>query len=124
MVSGVDRTPLCVRVARWPMRPDSPAPSITSLVTSWLSLTRCLFSACVERANTIVEGGDQAIHDAVMDVGCPPPERTADADELPPLDPEAFVLALRERSEETLRRAAEVINQEPHVCLAPVTRDR
>src|SRR4051794_19487609 len=80
------------RTARCPMRPDAPAPSIASLVSSWLSLTAWVFAACADRANSLVEGGNDRVGDAVNDLGSEPAERKGNA-ELPAIDVEAFVAA-------------------------------
>jgi hypothetical protein len=106
------------------MRQDGPAPSISSLVSSWLSLTGWVFAACAERANTFVEGGNDRVSDAILDVDSEPREPAAAGASLPPLDADAFVADMRERVEQILRQAAEVVNQEPNACLTAVTRDR
>jgi hypothetical protein len=106
------------------MRPDGPAPSISSLVSSWLSLTGWVVATCADRANTFVEGGHDRVSDAILDVASEPPEPTDEGASLPPLDADVFVAALRERVEQVLRQAAEVVNQEQNACLAAVTRDR
>src|SRR5262245_5128136 len=106
------------------MRTDGPAPSVTSLVSSWLSLTGWMLAVCGERVNTFVEGGHDRVGDAVTDVGCPPGERSNDAADLPALDPEAFVARFRERVEQALRQAAAIVNEEPNACMEAVTRDR
>jgi hypothetical protein len=106
------------------MRADGPDPSISGLFSSWLSLSGWLCRACVERAQSFAEGGGQALEDAVLDAGCPPRRANPDGDELPPLDAEAFAASLRERAESALRQTAALVNAEPHVCLAAVTRDQ
>jgi hypothetical protein len=106
------------------MQLDGPAPSISGLFSSWLSLSSFLFRSCVSRAQSFAEGGGKSLEDAMMDVGCPPSRVNPDADELPPLDADVFAAALRERTEMTLRKMAEVVNEEPHACLADLTRDR
>jgi hypothetical protein len=102
------------------MRADGPAPSITSLVTSWLSLTGLVFSSVLHRANSLAENSA----DAVMDVGCPPAEQPGEAGDLPVVDPEQFALSLCERTWQTLRQVGDVINDDPHGCFEAVTRDR
>lgn len=106
------------------MRADAPAPSMSSLLSSWLALTGWMFAICAERANTLVEGGEQRLDDAVTDVGCPPGVRQNDAGELPSLDPASFAAGLREAAEQALLQAAELINEEPNACMEAVTRDR
>jgi len=106
------------------MRLEGPAPSVSSLLSSWLSLTGWVFAVCAQRANDLIEGGHDRVGDAVNDVGSPPEEGTNDAGELPALAPEAFAAGLIGRAEEVLRQAAEVINQEPNACMEAVTRDR
>ena len=106
------------------MRQDGPAPSISSLVSSWLSLTGWVFAACAERANTLVEGGNERVSDAILVVDSEPRDPAAAGASLPPLDADEFVAALRERVEQVLRQAADVVNQQPNACLAAVTRDR
>jgi hypothetical protein len=102
---------------------EGPAPSVSSLLSSWLSLTGWMFAVCADRANDLIEGGHDRVGDAIADVGCPSAERGESA-ELPTLDPEAFAAGLIGRAEQTLRQAAEVINQEPNACMEAVTRDR
>jgi hypothetical protein len=106
------------------MRPDGPAPSAHSLLSSWLSLTGWMIALCAERAHDLIEGGHDRLGDAVADVGCQAAEGRNDAGDLPALDPDAFADALLERAAEALRRAAAVINEEPNACLEAVTRDR
>ena len=106
------------------MRPDGPAPSLSSLVSSWLSLTGWLASACAERANRLVEGGNDRVSDALLDVDAEPPDSPADAASLPPLDTVEFSLAVRQRVERALWQTVDLVNSEPNACLAAVTRDR
>src|SRR5437667_2230352 len=103
-----------------PMRPDGPGPSVTSVLSSWLSLTGWMVALCAERASSLAEGGGDRLTDAVADVGCPPADQVNRADELPPLDADALVAGLRDRLEQTLRQAAAVINEEPNACMVAV----
>src|SRR4051812_13911551 len=104
------------------MRPAGP--SISALFTSWLSLTQWIFAACFERANAIAEGSETFVRDALMDIGCPPPADGPDGQPLPRLEDEALVTALRQRIERVVQDAADIISEQPHACLTPVTRDR
>ena len=77
-----------------------------------------------EPANTFVEGGNDRVSDAILDVDSEPREPAAAGPALPPLDADEFVADMAQRVEQILRQAAEVVNQEPNACLTAVTRDR
>src|SRR5262245_39893999 len=99
---------------------DTPPLRLGRLLASWPSLTGWLVWACAARVKQGVDCAGDAVKDAILDLGCPAPEPPGTPPApLPPVDPERLSAALRGPIEEALRRAAEVINEEPDACPGP-----
>jgi hypothetical protein len=108
--------------------PKLPHPSLRTLLASWWALTGYVIQAIAakmdgQREDTADAVG-RAIRDLDWDTRNQAPQALPQALGLPPLCPQQFVDALRPKVDLTLRRVAEVMNEDPSGYWEDVTEER
>jgi hypothetical protein len=108
--------------------PNTPTPSVRSLISSWIYLTGWIIRAIAARAGELADRAGVEVKDAILDLGCHPADAESSPDAepapLPSLCPDEFVAALHGPVEQVLRRVAEVINEDPCGHWTSATEDR
>jgi hypothetical protein len=110
------------------LTPKPPYPSLGTLIASWWSLTGYVLEVLAAKVAGQREETADAVGNAILDLdwdaaGQPGPA-AAEAQGLPPVEPERLVEALRPRFEQALRRAATVMNEDPSGFWSEVTEER
>src|SRR5262245_7954355 len=97
-----------------------PSPGLGQLLASWFAFTEPIIFALAARAQGLTDDTSETVKDTLLDLGAGPSEESAagrsGTQPLPPLDAEELAAVLREEVERVLRRAAEVINEDPYGC--------